>query len=1161
MEELERDDEFLGVGGGAEGPLLPPRAEEPEPVVPNPNLPGVPLRFGEGMGLEWERDQEEAAQMQLQQVWRDTLDQSVVNSAIEYFQASPEAVSELFSSGTAELEPHRAELTEGIPLHLHDQVMGSLTLSGARARADRIREDQRVQTRLAQQVGISRNAVMLAGGLLDADLPLMFVSGGTLAAGRTALTVARTTRALTGSTALGRVTGDFAVGLSGGALSGAIVGGGGLMVRDDYDVQTMFNMVLAGAATGGVLNPTIGRVLPDRDVWEQAAELEVQQAVRAAEGRFHQDMVDPDSPINDMTSAVDGVDAASAPVPPARGPLVMELDADGNPLTVNGTGVGAEQAAPVERAITGDTIGLGDSVPEGIRETSIRMQQWRQNYAFRERFAEDTQNPFVRLLTGNADYTVRVPFTQTDVNIGQLAGSVFTLAQRDFTKMVRSQSPTANFVAAEILESSSGLVRGGSSAAVLREMFHSSALVHSATPLRDFRAQYFSTRGLNPVRIDSQRQFSADLRVQMQRRYMGQEVDAEFVDVIDRIDRTHTEILGHLQGIDADRAVRGAREIEHRPGYFRYAWEPERFLAVLRREGGENALRQAFRDGYMRASGLDSDTAESIAKAVVRRFRTRGVGRDAADARLLDLDSRAGIEEVLEGANLPRAEIDRIMQRINANTQERTKKGYLKQRVEVDLSTRIPGSEYRLVDLMSDDFERTMHQYVGDASGAAALAHKGIRDKAELTNLIDTMMEEQFALGESALKREEVEAIFSQFTGGAHRGFIWGHETSGVSPLTSTLTKATRASLLQRAGLTQLMDTANLFVGNGVARTMEPIMAKLGWNRPGALTKADMQSLADELDSIGVVAGRDHDIFAPHMSIDETDLAQNVLMNAAQRGMGSIERATHFVSGQIHVTSFQQQIAASAITTNVIKTLAGQETNLTTRMLRDIGLEPDRIHEITDLIEQGVIKVDGSKVELNSREWSPELRLEFGAAMTRAMHQQAQKGLIGETSVWMNSDIGKLLSALKTFALVATQKQMARNLMIGGSSHFVTASAWQMGFAYAVLTLAQGINGTEMSPADRGWLAAAYTPNIGTIPMLVDPMTSMLGFEDLNFSPYGRYASYLDTPVFEVAKRLSQAPGGISGMLSGEGTYNDMQNARSMFFLNWYGMKRLWEEM
>lgn len=100
-----------------------------------------------------------------------------------------------------------------------------------------------------------------------------------------------------------------------------------------------------------------------------------------------------------------------------------------------------------------------------------------------------------------------------------------------------------------------------------------------------------------------------------------------------------------------------------------------------------------------------------------------------------------------------------------------------------------------------------------------------------------------------------------------------------------------------------------------------------------------------------------------------------------------------------------------------------------------------------------------------------------------------------------------------------------------------------------------------MEPHDRAWLAAAYTPNVGAVPMLTDPLTTMLGFEDLNFSPYGRYASYLDTPVFSTMERLSQAPGAIIDMVSGEGTYQDMQNARAMFFLNWYGMKQVWEAL
>jgi hypothetical protein len=1130
--------------GEATGPLRPPRAEEPQPVEMNPSLPGIPNRFQPGMGQQWQREQEEAAQSQYQQVWRDTLDQSVVNSALQLFVDSPEAIRELTQSGRADLEQHREELTRDIPLHLHDNIMGSMTHAGAMARRERILNDLEVSGRLAQQTGLSRQAVMMAGGLLDADLPLIFASGGTLAAGRTALTTARAARALTGSTALARTTGDFAVGLSGGALSGAIVGGVGAMTRDDYDVGTMFQMMMAGAATGGALNPALGRVMPDRDVWAQAAQQEVSEAVRAAERDIHRQLADPDAAIHNTTSMTDDIDAGSTPVPRS---------------------VGAAEATPGGAAddIVEDTLGLANyAAPGSVIETSVRMQQWRQNSAFDERLAEDMENPIVRTLVGGSDATFRIPGTQTDVPIGRLAGRVFTIAQRDFTNLVHSRSPTANFVASEILESASGLGRNGSTSSVLREMYHASSMVHSAQALRDFRASYFRRNGLSPFRMDSQRQFSADLRLQMQRRYMGQDIDPEYKDVIDRIDRTHSEILHHMRGLDEDRSVRGAREIEDRPGYFRYSWEPERFRTFLRTEGSEEALTLAFKRGYMAASELDADTAEAVAKAVIRRFRNRGIGVDAADSRLLDLDSRSGIEQVLEEAKLPRAEIDRILERITANTQRRTQKGYLRARLEVDLSTPIPGTSRRLVDLMSDDFERTMHQYVGDAAGAAALAHKGIRDQADMNNLIDTILFEQQALNEDRMfTKPELEAILSQFSGAAHKGYLWGHETRGVSPMTSILGKVTRASLLQRTGLTQVMDTANLFVANGIANTMEPVMARLGWSGPNMKSKAELQGLHDELESILVVVGKDHHVFAPHLTIDERQVAEGVMVAGAQQAASSVERLTHYASGQIAVTAMQQRIAAAATTTNVLRTLAGQDTNLTNRMLRDIGIEGDTLHELTDLIENGVIKVDGSRIELNADQWSDELRLEFGASITRAVHQQAQRGLTGETSVWMNHDIGKLFTALKTFGLIATQKQMARNIMIGGAPHILQAAVVQLGFAYAVLSLAQAIQGTKMEPVDRARLAAAYTPAMGTIPMLADPMTSMLGFDDLNFSPYGRYNTFLSMPAADVLGRLSQSPGAIVDMVSGDGSYNDMQNARAMFFMNWYGMKQIWEAM
>ena len=1309
-------------------PLQPPPVEGPETVPQNPFLEGVPLSAPEGAGRQAQREAEEEAQLPLWQrgdsVGSNTISQSTLNSAFEYLQAIPEVVGELLESGTAELEPYRDELTKGVPLHLHDNVMGSLTYAGALARRSRILQDSKEQAQLAQQTGISRGAMQLAAGMIDADLPMILASGGTIAAARTAASVARTTRALTGSTSLARVAGDAAVGVTGGALSGAIVGGAGSAVRDDQDLSGMFQAIVAGAAMGGVLNPAIGTVGLDRQVWGEAARMEMQTALRRFETDLQRDLIDPESAINRHITPLSEVDQASTPVP--RGPVLVEhsgekvvhvvgdgtvtrvtpvqeryldepfvlrptsvtpnadgtftevveevrsfkpgdnfsqadyaayrqlnqqvydagyewldgtpfnmgIKTDGTPVVLDGTIIrrgdmpGAQrivqkmQEAGVDnrtamRMLQDEDFPVGSgsvgalsigtspqvvnvdqelanlnanrtaargSTPlpvnqwvqdladagatESVIRRSVTNREWASDYDYDSLFQEDTMDPWVSLLVGNADYEVNIPLTNRSINLGQIAGTAFTLGQRDFTNLVRSKSPGANFVAAEILESASGLVRRGSSSAVLKEMYHSSAMVHSAASLVDQRSAYFRQRGLNPFKGDSHKQFSRDLRLAMHDYYVTGRANPEFKDLIGNIDKTHMEILDRMKGLDEDRSVRGARDIDHQPGWFRYDWEPRHFTEV-RQQVGEDALVRAFRDGYMSRHGIPSDLATTLGRATVRRFLDRGVGVGAADSRLLDLDSRNSIETILQQSGLPPAEVESALRRLEVNTQERTKKGYLKDRMDVELRTPIPGTNLKLVDLLSDDIERSIQQYVGDAAGAAALANKGIRDKADLEALKDTIMFEQSALREQGLERGQLDAIFSQFGGGAHKGFLMGRETSGVSPMTSMLTKSTRASLLGRAGLTQLMDLANGFVANGVRNMMEPVMAHLGWNRPGAMKKAEYKNLYDELQSLGVIVGQDHMLFRPHLSIDETEVANNVYMQMAQSALNTVERATNYASGQIHVTAAQQMVSAAAVTTNVMRALAGQETNLTNRMLRDIGLEPKEISDLVDLIRSGVIEVQGGTVKLNSSQWASHmgadeaaaLSHEFGAAIFRAVHQQVQRGLIGETSVWMNSDIGRLLSALKTFAMTAVQKQTARNLMIGGKPYFIQAAAWQLGFAYAVLTLGQTVQGQDMGAVDRARLAVAYSATLGVAPMVVDPITTMLGFDDLNFSPYGRYTSYLDTPVFEQTQKLMQAPGAIGDMLTGEGDYNDMQNARAMFFLNWYGMQRVWEAM
>jgi hypothetical protein len=270
---------------------------------------------------------------------------------------------------------------------------------------------------------------------------------------------------------------------------------------------------------------------------------------------------------------------------------------------------------------------------------------------------------------------------------------------------------------------------------------------------------------------------------------------------------------------------------------------------------------------------------------------------------------------------------------------------------------------------------------------------------------------------------------------------------------------------------------------------------------------------------------------------------------------------TYYASGHHHILSFLQKTSADATFVHLMDGIAFKKNGMSDRAMRDMGITESTRAELLHLHSTGDINLSTGQKKVDLSGLSKEAQEELAVGMHVAVNQQLQRGSIGETSMWMDSDIGKVLSTLKTFGILATQKQLARRLMVGGKPDVAMAAAWQIGFAYTVLSASHAIQGTEMSTLDRARLAVVYSPVLGIGPTTVDPVMNMLGFDSLHFSPYGRYSSPLSSPVIETVEKLARAPGSAIDMVKGDGNYDDMQNARAMFFLNWYGMKRLWEEM
>ena len=649
--------------------------------------------------------------------------------------------------------------------------------------------------------------------------------------------------------------------------------------------------------------------------------------------------------------------------------------------------------------------------------------------------------------------------------------------------------------------------------------------------------------------------FSADARLAMDAHRQGKEVPDEWKDFIEATDRMNNELFRRMQEND----VLGTTNVKAEPGYFRYDIVPEKVLNAVR-QSSENAVVAAFAKAYKKRNpALTPKLANRLAKASVRRRLNQARGIDAADRNRQTRAVGSAVEQVLIEEGVKKADREAIMKLLGKQEEGRAKASFLRDRVEFDLETPLPGTDYRMVDLFSDDIESSMLRYAHEASGAAALANKGLRSSKDIDDLVNLIGREATATGDQ-LDTARVRGLFSQFTGGTHVGVdpFTGRTTEGVSGAVSALTSATRSSLLQRLGLTTIMDAANSVASNGVRRSVGAAIDRVGMDK---MPKQRVTAIQKGLEDIRFLTGQDHLVYRSHLAIEELDADKMNWGMSVLNGIRSIENATYYVSGNNHILSFLQRTSADATFSNLVAGLSREAGGMTERQMRDMGLTPSTQAELLGLIQSGDVslKPGAYKVELGGL--SKEAQDELSVGMYVAVNQQMQRGQIGETSMWMNSDVGKILSALKTFGIMATQKQLARRLMVGGAPDVAMSAVWQIGFAYAVLSASHAVQGTNMDPIDRARLAVVYSPVLGVGPSTVDPIMTMLGFDDLNFSPYGRYSTPLSSPVFETVEKLSQSVGSGIDMLSGDGSYDDMQNARAMFFMNWYGMKRLWEAM
>lgn len=729
----------------------------------------------------------------------------------------------------------------------------------------------------------------------------------------------------------------------------------------------------------------------------------------------------------------------------------------------------------------------------------------------------------------------------------------------DFGKMWNSESAVLKTLAYELFESPAGIVRNNRTGAMLDHMY-SNRIVQAFVPESE-RAykKWAQEQGVGNMDIHwdtkMRKQFNRDVYLELQRRLHGGPevpIHPQVKKAADASDMAGEISVNAGKGEIGDIAIDGFETLQPRKGYVRQIWKSEAIMDSVGKYG-ERRVRRLLEQGYAKAHpNMKPEDLKLLSKAIIRRSRGKSRDMDTSLMSLMTSDGRQFLREALIDSKVSKKDADRIVRAMSGPIEERGKASFAKSRVDIDL--RESDGELSLIDLVETDLTKVWSHYARDLGGRAALARKGIKNKAQLSELFDTIVKE-----DPNISRQFLEDVFTHFEPGPIAG--------GVGPNVRRMLQTTNLSLLNQLGLTQLAETGVVIAAVGVENFIDhsPLLSKV-FRRARA---GNRDTILDEFTFLTGRIGDEHNLFRDDLALDyarASNKQDGVFLQTLDKALAKGQRLQGFMSGFYQIKAAQQRIAVSAMTNKVMQTIR-DGAGLSGRRLEDIGLDSTTLGKIKRYVDDGTVQFNehGIVDRLNMEDWDIRDAENFALAMNRFTNQVLQRAMAGEGTTWMHKDVGSIFMHLQQFPLLAMQKQVARNARIMDTQ---TALMFSYGLGTAALAYSakQTVNGRyDRLDAESVAKGAFGLSNMtGWIPMWSDPLASMLGMEDLRFNHYGPRvgAPIMDAPAVSTMQRLAKLPGALVDAVDGDASYNNVAAIKATPILgNAYGWSVIHDQL
>jgi hypothetical protein len=522
--------------------------------------------------------------------------------------------------------------------------------------------------------------------------------------------------------------------------------------------------------------------------------------------------------------------------------------------------------------------------------------------------------------------------------------------------------------------------------------------------------------------------------------------------VVNEVRSVHKELLGLAQR----HGVEGAELIDPDPFYMMRKLNHDR-IRMIAQKYDPAAVVSFIKGAITKSRVIDEALAEKVAKGYWKTITelpyehalSEAVYGPKQFARLRDALIERGVEK-----DIAEEVIDAVAGRSlktegdHARLKHRT---VLDELHAADVLTR-DGTMERLSmsDFFHNDSRLLMRQYTRQMSGLSALAQVGIRSEADWIRRLDEVKAEAAAAGVD----DKVYHRHVQYMNDI-RSYMLGRPMSDqpfgkLDRVLKVLRDVNFIRNMGQAGFAQVPEIGSL-MGHAGMRAFAMHVPAMG----DILTHLKAGTLDDALsrDLINMGLGGESLSIKPQLrDVDEWQFDRQLskfeqvvekgkYITANVSGLAAMNDALSTMASKMFVQKFSDYA-------NGFSKLGKKDLE----KLNWAGIGEDNLDGIFARIKEHVKLGEKGKVEeIDWEGWSKADHQSFDAfnlAVFREARKAIQQPTIGETSPWMHSQIGKVLTQFRSFTLVSWAKQTLHGIHYADAS---TAAAWGLSTIFAGL--------------------------------------------------------------------------------------------------------------